>query len=338
MKSLRVMVLIGAGLWTIGLLAVWAVAMTLYRAAFRSVVIVHSYPHSLGVLALVAMFAGFVMVRSGLRPLNEIRRRLAKVQSGDAKQVLGQYPSEIQPLVHDLNALLAHQEQAVSRAVAKAGDLAHGLKTPLAVLSQEAERAAAAGRTDVAAAIAEQVERMRRQIDYHLAQARAAASGATPGARCAVLDSASGLARTLQRLYADRGIAIELDVADDHIVRCQREDLDEMLGNLLDNACKWARSRVILSSQLPSASGASRDADGVAIVVDDDGPGLAPTMREAVLQRGVRADEAAPGSGFGLAIVREIAEVYRGSIVLEGSPLGGLRARLVLPAIDRMIG
>ena len=225
----------------------------------------------------------------------------------------------------------------MSRAVAKAGDLAHGLKTPLAVLAQEAERAAAAGQAELASAIDEQVERMRRQIEYHLAHARAAASGATPGARCDVRISAEGLARTLQRLHADRGISIAVDVAADRIVRCQREDLDEMLGNLLDNACKWARTRIVLSIEPSAASGAGPDAGGdpVAILVDDDGPGLAAPMREAVLQRGVRADEAAPGSGFGLAIVREIADVYGGSIVLESSPLGGLRARLILPGVTR---
>jgi signal transduction histidine kinase len=270
------------------------------------------------------MVIGFTLVRSGLKPLNEIRRRLADVQDGRARQVLGQYPSEVQPLVQDLNRLLAHQAQAVSRAVAKAGDLAHGLKTPLAVLSQEADRAAAAGQADLAAAIAEQVERMRRQVEYHLAHARAAASGAPPGLRADVRASAEGLARTLQRLHADRGLAIGLDVPAGAAVRCQREDLDEMLGNLLDNACKWARTKVALSTE-PIAP------DRLALLVDDDGPGLAAPLREAVLQRGVRADEAAPGSGFGLAIVREIAEVYGGSIGLEPSPLGGLRARLLLP-------
>jgi signal transduction histidine kinase len=275
------------------------------------------------------MVAGFVLVRSGLKPLHEMRRRLADVQSGQASQVLGRYPAEVQPLVQDLNGLLAHQEQAVSRAVAKAGDLAHGLKTPLAVLSQEAERAATAGQPELAAAIGEQVERMRRQIEYHLAHARAAASGATPGARCEVRPSAEGLARTLHRLHAERGIAIAIDVTANHAVRCQREDLDEMLGNLLDNACKWARAQVVLSTEVLAAATGER----VAILVDDDGPGLATSMREAVLQRGVRADEAAPGSGFGLAIVREIAEVYGGSIALESSALGGLRARLTLPGV-----
>jgi len=165
---------------------------------------------------------------------------------------------------------------------------------------------------------------MRRQIEYHLAHARAAASGATAGARASVAESAAGLSRTLLRLHADRGIAIDVAVPADHAVRCQREDLDEMLGNLLDNACKWAASRVTVRST---------GGDGpIVVTVDDDGPGLAAELRDAVLQRGVRADEAAPGSGFGLAIVRELAELYGGSIALETSPLGGLRSVLRLPA------
>ena len=168
---------------------------------------------------------------------------------------------------------------------------------------------------------------MRRQIDYHLAHARAAASGATPGARCSVADSADGLARTLLRLHADRGLAIDVQVAADHSVRGQREDLDEMLGNLLDNACKWARSRVVDHRRRSHDS-------RIVVTVDDDGPGLDPSMRDAVLQRGVRADEAAPGSGLGLAIVRDLAELYGGSISLADAPRGGLRARLELPAAD----
>ncbi len=156
---------------------------------------------------------------------------------------------------------------------------------------------------------------MRRQMDYHLAHARAAASGATPGARCSVSESAEGLARTLRRLHADRGVSIDLHTVATHFVRAGREDLDEMLGNLLDNACKWARSRVAVGSCATDAT--------VTIVVEDDGPGLDASMRQAVLQRGVRADEAAPGSGFGLAIVRDLAELYGGSIALDGSTLGG---------------
>ena len=338
MKSLRGSVLLGAILWTLGLLAVWSIVLTFYSSAFSSIRVVHQHAHMMAVLAIVTAVAGFAVVRAGLMPFEEMRRRLGDIQRGADRRLQGRYPREVQPLVNDLNALLAHQEQAVQRALGKAGDLAHGLKTPLAVMSQEAERAAADGHRELASALAEQIERMRRQVEYHLAHARAAASGATPGARCTVAASAEPLARTLLRLHAERGITIDVRVPPDHDVRCQREDLDEMLGNLLDNACKWARARVTLASTSeaspgdPARTGEPRRAPMIEIVVDDDGPGLAGSMREAVLQRGVRADETAPGSGFGLAIVRELAELYGGSIVLDAAPSGGLRARLRLPS------
>jgi len=336
-KSLRTSVLIGAFLWTLGLLAVESILITIYSAYLYPIRIVHQHGHLMAVIAIITAIAGFAVVRSGLAPLDEIRRRLRGIQSGTERRLQGHYPSEVQPLVDDMNALLAHQEEAVRRALDKAGDLAHGLKTPLAVMSQEAQRAAAAGQPALAAALGEQIERMRRQIDYHLAHARAAASGATPGARCAIAASAEPLARTLLRLYAERGISIDILVPADHEVRCQREDLDEMLGNLLDNACKWARSRVVVTStMLPPEDGGHRsESPAVTITVDDDGPGLPDAMRDAVLQRGVRGDEAAPGSGLGLAIVRDLASLYGGAISLAAGPIGGVRASLRLPAAAR---
>jgi signal transduction histidine kinase len=212
----------------------------------------------------------------------------------------------------------------VKRAIGTAGDLAHGLKTPLAVLSNEADRLEREGQTELAEMIAQQVSLMQRQVTYHLAQARAVASGAAAGGRSSVSESVDGLSRTLQRLYAARGVTIQQDVAAAHTFRGQREDLDEMLGNLLDNACKWARCRVAVASRVAG--------DRIIVTIDDDGPGIDASMRAAVLQRGVRADQAAPGSGLGLAIVRDLAELYGGSISLAASPLGGLRADLHLPS------
>ena len=334
MRSLRTSVLLGAFLWTLGLLSVETILITIYSAYLYPIRIVHQHAHLMAVLAILTAIAGFAVVRSGLAPLDELRRRLRAIQGGAERRLQGRYPSEVQPLVDDMNALLGHQEQAVQRALAKAGDLAHGLKTPLAVMSQDAQRAAAAGQSDLATALSEQIERMRRQIEYHLAHARAAASGANAGVRCSIAASAEPLARTLLRLYAGRGITIDVRVPPDHEVRCQREDLDEMLGNLLDNACKWATSRVVIASMILPPEGGSHE-PAVTITVDDDGPGLPETMREAVLQRGVRVDEAAPGSGLGLAIVRDLAAVYGGTIGLEAGPLGGLRARLRLPAAPK---
>lgn len=265
---------------------------------------------------------GLSQVRRGLASFDELRARLLGVRSGRDRRLEGAYPTEVQPLVADLNSLLQDREQRVTRALAKAGDLAHGLKTPLSVLNQHAERAKAAGHTELAAAITQQVERMRRQVDYHLAQARASASGANTGARSHLLTSADALVRTMQTIHADRALTIDVHIPHEQFVRVQREDLEEMVGNLVDNACKWAKSRVDIRS--------SAAAGRIVVAVDDDGPGIEPSLRETVLQRGVRADEAAPGSGLGLAIVRDLAELYGGSIALGDSPLGGLRATLVL--------
>ena len=329
-SSLRFRLVLGAMLWTAGLfMAAFVIVTAVMLANPGSPTVVHGLAHrfsfALSVLALVCMVAGFSQVRRGVSPINQLRERLSAVHGGRDRRVEGTYPAEVQPLVDDLNALLDHQDQMVRRAVTKAGDLAHGLKTPLAVLSQEAERANADGHPELAASLGQQVERMRRQIEYHLAHARAAASGATPGARCSVLESVEGLSRTLQRLHAARGVDIRVDISPEHAVRGQREDLDEMLGNLLDNACKWAKSTVVARS---SETGAD-----IVIAIDDDGPGLARDLRDVVLQRGVRADESAPGSGFGLAIVRDLAELYGGSISLSDSPTGGLRAELRLPGV-----
>lgn len=322
-RSFRSRVMVGSLLWLTGM-----IGLTTLIGAFLA----HSYPAMIRIthyaaftaFSITCIVAGIAQLRRGLSPFDQLRSRLGAVREGRDRRLEGTYPSEVEPLVADLNDLLEHREKAVTRAVAKAGDLAHGLKTPLAVLSQEAERARVEGHPALAEAIGHQVDRMKRQIDYHLAHARAAASGANTGARCAVTTSVDGLVRTMARLYAERHLTVLANVPSDHVVRVQREDLDEMLGNLLENACKWAASQVVVTST---------QQDGrVAITVDDDGPGLAPTLRQAVLERGVRADEAAPGSGFGLAIVHDLAEVYGGSIALEATPAGGLRARLELPA------
>jgi signal transduction histidine kinase len=276
------------------------------------------------VFATSCILAGIWQFRLGLLPFGRLRQQLSGLRDGSNLRIEGTYPTEVQPLVNDLNSLLEHRERIVRRALAKAGDLAHGLKTPLAVLGQEADRAGAAGQQQMASTISLQVERMRRQVEYHLAQARAATPGKVPNARCSVLPSVEGLTRTLQRIYAGRGLAMEVDVSSEHFIRGQREDLEEMLGNLLDNACKWTKSRVKIQSV--------REDDAVVLTVDDDGPGLPPSMRDRVLQRGVRADETAPGSGLGLAIVRDLAQLYEGTIKLEDSPIGGLRASLRLPS------
>ena len=266
---------------------------------------------------------GLFLVHRAVAPLRRLRASLSAVREGRSQRIEGDHPSEVKPLVDELNGLLEDRERAVARALTTAGDLAHGLKTPLAVLAQEAELVDAAGHHDLATTLRQLVERMQRQVDYHLARARSTASSrAAPGLRCSLLPSVEGLVRTMHRLHAGRELAIDTEVSPTHEVRGRREDLDEMLGNLLDNACKWARSRVAISSAVEDAR--------LVIAVDDDGPGLDPSMCAQVLQRGARADQQVRGSGLGLAIVRELAELYGGSVALETSPFGGTRARLEL--------
>jgi len=319
--SFRLRLLVGSALWTLGLLAL---AHMIFRATVIRPLVFRSGDLIIVGLAVLFALAGLMAVRSGLIPFRRLRGRLLEVRDGRSQTVMGSYPSEVQPLVDDLNSLLAQRDRAVREAQAKAGDLAHGLKTPLAILAQEADQIEREGHTQLAASMRLQIERMRRQIEYQLAQARAAATGNTPGVRSSVRESADALCRTLQRLYAERALQIQIEPSEEHYVRVQREDLDEILGNLLDNACKWAKSSVRLESHA-----ANREA---VIVVEDDGPGIAPLLRESVLQRGVRADETAPGSGLGLAIVRGLVELYKGSIVLEESALGGLKVTVRLPS------
>ena len=322
LHTFRARLLLGSLFWTAGLLLLSHLGFVLW-AQHHPRIRFAIYFHSFLVLAFVAMIVGLLILRSGITPFQTLRDRMAAVREGREDRVGGDYPGEVQPLVDDLNKLLASREEAVRRALARAGDLAHGLKTPLAVLMHEAERAEEEGQAELANAVRQQVERMRRSVDVHLAHARAAGSGATLGARASVGTSASRLARTLNRLYAGRQISIDVLASADDVVRCQPEDLDEILGNLLENACKWAASRAVVS--------ASADDGHVNIFIDDDGPGIPAAIREAVLRRGVRADEAAPGTGLGLAIVRDLVDIYGGSIALDTSPTGGLRAKVQLP-------
>ena len=323
MSSVRSKVLVGAMLWTFGMLAAFSVVLTYHHPVFDALRVVHQHALFMGVLALVSMAAGAAVVRATLKPLQDIRRNLSAVRDGSADRVGGRYPTEVQPLVDDLNALLAHLDQVVERAGAKAGDLAHGLKTPLAVLSNEADRLAAQGDPALASLLNEHIGVMRRYVEYHLAHARAAASGAALHARAQVAESVGGLTRTMRQLHADRGIEIDASVDAGHVFKGRREDLDEMLGNLLDNACKWARARVSVRSAI--------DRDRVFITIEDDGAGLDDSARQLVLGRGVRRDERVPGSGLGLAIVRDLADLYGGTISLAQAGSGGLAARLELP-------
>ncbi|MCW2246195.1 signal transduction histidine kinase [Azospirillum fermentarium] len=274
---------------------------------------------SLAVLGAGLVLAVLVQVRYGLRPLSRLRTALNAVRDGASPTVTGQWPAEVAPLVADLNALIEHDAAVVARARAQAGDLAHALKTPLTVLANES-----AERPD---RVPRLVEVMRRHIDRHLARARAAGSAAVPGARTDAASLAHGIGRAIGGLARSRGVSVTVDAGPAAVFRGDREDLAEMLGNLMENAAKWAASQVRVTLA-PTGSGPTRR---LRVRVEDDGPGLPPERREAVFTRGVRLDEDMPGSGLGLTIVRDLAACYGGTVVLEDSELGGLAAVLDLP-------
>lgn len=278
------------------------------------------------VLALCILAAGlaaavFIQVWAGLAPLRRLRSGLADVRDGRSRALEGRFPDEVRPLVDEFNAVLGRDAEVVMRARTQAGNLAHAVKTPLAILAN----AAAAEDSALARLVAEQVGAARRQVDYHLARARAAAAVQVPGVRTPLRPALEALLRVMQRLHPDRVLSVEWrGAAGDAVFRGEEQDLQEMLGNLLDNACKWAASRVDVK--------VSVNGQGLVVSIDDDGPGLAPEVRQAVFERGVRTDEQVPGSGLGLGIVNDLARLYGGSVVLEASPGCGLRAVLSLPA------
>ena len=280
---------------------------------------------SLVLLGLGLALASFVQVRFGLRPLRQMQANLLAIRQGEASELKGDYAAEITPVAEELNLLIQSNAEIVERARTQVGNLAHALKTPLSVLTNEA----AGQDTPLAAKVAEQTGLMRDQVSLYLDRARRAARARGLGAVTEVKPVLDALARTLERINRDRGISITVDCPEGLKFRGERQDLEEMVGNLLDNACKWAASRVAVTARLEAAAAGRSQ---IAIAVEDDGPGLAPEQREAALKRGERLDETKPGSGLGLSIVRETVAMYTGSVRLEQASLGGLRACLVIPS------
>ena len=284
---------------------------------------------SLAALATVLILAALVQVSLGLRPLGWLRAELATIRSGGGRRFVRPMPSEVQPLIDDLNALLDHADEVVERARLEAGNLAHSLKTHLCVLANEAEQLASLSQPNELAEVGQQirgrVDAMRRNLDHHMARARAAASHGLPGASTDVAECAAALVRVMTKVHAERHLTIRCDVPAGLLFAGDRQDLEQMLGNLLDNACTWARAKVDV--------GSNRDHPMLVITVDDDGPGLRPEQRQAALSPGVRLDETLPGSGLGLAVVGDLVRLYGGELKLAQSPLGGLRASLRLPAV-----
>ncbi len=281
---------------------------------------------SLGMLGAGLMLLAFAQASIGLMPLARLSEVLSSIRSGRASRVpTANVPPEVAPLVQELNALLEHNEQAAEESRTHAGNLAHALKTPMSVLTN----AAATDAPDLADTVVRELSTMRRHIDHHLARARAMGRRTSATARAEVWPVLERLVTAIERIYADRNIVIDLAGERDLVFRGERQDLEEMAGNLIDNAAKYGGGRVFVTV----AATSGQKGDMVRIEVEDDGEGIPAKLRETMFERGSRLDTGKPGTGLGLAIVRDVAAIYGGGIELAVSEeLGGLMATLTLPA------
>ena len=274
---------------------------------------------SLLLLGIALVAASFIQVRLGLRPVKALQASIADIRAGRAAHVPDDQPTELKPLTDELNTLLDQNTEGLERARRNVANLAHSLKTPLATLAVSMQQS----HDPREIGMLRQVEQMERHIRHHLGRARAAALDGPSRARAEIAPRIADLAAMFDKVYADRKIAFSSSVSPEIAVACEAQDLDEMLGNVVDNAFKWAKSRVAVSHLMTER--------GVSIVVEDDGPGLKDDQSPEALLPGRRLDETIPGDGFGLAIVRELAELYNGGIALGRSDLGGLRVVITLP-------
>ena len=274
---------------------------------------------SFALLALGLIVLTTLQTLYGLRPLRRVRKEIVRMRAGEKNRVTDPMPSEVLPMVEELNALLAHNERQAEEARTHAGNLAHALKTPLTVIMN----AATAQSADLGETVIREATTMRRQVDHHLARARAVGRRGAAQSRAEVWTSLQAVERAVQRLYPET--RIDMDGDKEVAVRVERQDLDEMLGNLIENAAKYGGGSVFAT--------VSRAGPMVEIMVEDDGLGIPQEERTRIFDRGVRLDSGKPGTGLGLAIVRDVAEIYGGSIGMEESEdLGGLLMRLRLPA------
>ena len=270
---------------------------------------------------LLILLAQRYTVRSALRPLERVREQIAQLQQGRRTELDSQVPQELEPLVAQVNHLLSHTEDTLKRSRNALGNLGHALKTPLAVLVSLSEREELRDQPELQATLREQLAQIRQRLERELGRARLAGE-ALPGAHFDCAAELPGLFSTLGMIHS-HGLKLEWQAEPGLCLPWDREDLLELLGNLLDNACKWADAEVRLSMV--------QEGEGYRLWVDDDGPGIAPERREAVLGRGTRLDEQVAGHGLGLGIVRDMVEAWGGSLSLEDSPLGGLRVAISLP-------
>jgi len=273
---------------------------------------------ALGLLGLGLVVAILIQVRFGLRPLRALTADVDAVRRGARPHLSGRYPEEIDPLAQAMNGVLEKDAELIERARRHVGNLAHGLKTPLAVISAEFDG------TPDRTLLREQIEVMRRLIEHHLGRAAAVAgAGGRLGVVAPVGETAREIAVVLGKVFGDKKLTIEIEVDEGVAFSGGREDLEEILGNLMENACKWATSRVRVAAE--------QNRDRLLLIVDDDGPGMSAEQAAEASRRGKRFEEIAPGWGLGLSIVSDLVEVSGGSVSFLKSPLGGLRACVDLP-------
>jgi len=280
----------------------------------------------LGAVGVMLAIMSFIIGRVALRPIGQLRQAIEDVRAGGAKRVEGDFPSELTPLADELNELLRSNQQIVERAKNQVGNLAHGLKTPLAVLRNEA----AAKNGAFAGVVGEQVEKMNSQVRTYLDRASLSARSAMIGKRSDVLKVLKRLVRVMKKIHPECKISLGAQSAKPIWFRGEDADLEEMVGNLLDNACKFSKSEVNISLSLSERSRQQM----VLISIKDDGKGITKDEVASVLKRGVRLDEKTPGSGLGLDIVKEFVDVYGGELSLGSSSDGGLEVCLKLPAVS----
>lgn len=282
----------------------------------------------LGLLGAGLLAAILFQVRFGLRPLVEMQHRLNDIRRGKVELLHDDFPQEIQPVADELNLLVQSNFEIIDRARMQVGNLAHALKTPISVLTNEARHL----KTPLAFKVKEQIDVMRDQVNLYLDRARRAARAQTIGSATEVEPVLQSLARTLQRINQERNLTITVEAQPNLRFRGERQDLEEMVGNLMDNACKWAKSRIMVkAARLPAVSEDGRS--WLSVVVEDDGPGIPAEKRAEALKRGQRLDESKPGSGLGMSIIVETAGMYFGKVELAQAELGGLRVILQLPSI-----
>lgn len=282
----------------------------------------------LAIVGLGLVITTYLQVRIGLFPIERMRRALFAIRAGDSERLEGRFPTEIAPLAEELNALIESNRATMERSRTHVGNLAHALKTPLSVITNEARSSDHAS----AVRIAEQAGLMREHIDHHLERARMAAQRRVIGAVTEIEPVIERLARAMRKIHETKGVLVDVDVQPGLRFRGERQDLEEALGNLMDNAAKWCSGRIEVSARLEGAAKGD-ERRFLVIHVDDDGPGLAPEKRIEAVKRGRRLDETVPGTGLGLSIVTDLAALYGGRFQLLDAPIGGLRCELVLPAL-----